>query len=544
MSLRVEVIQGEERRSFDTEATISIGRSEESTVVLPGLYVARRHIEIAQQDGGALHLRCKSPLGVVRNGKTVREDCDLQPGDRLEIAGHQLLLTMDPGSKETLLRITVDTGAASGTAGDRRLDLRAAGLRMRRPALIAAAAVLLLMLVVPLLLRAVAVPPVVETVLPIDDWWSSGRLSNAHQHFAEDCGSCHLQLFRRVPDKACMDCHEGIAHHSDMVAEAGLSSLDEQRCASCHREHGGAHAVLPEHPGTCVDCHGDPEAFPVSTELRRITAFEDHPSFRATVTRREGAELGTARLLLSEAPADETGLVFPHDVHLDEEGVLGPDGPEQLACSSCHRPDAGEVGFRAIRFERDCQSCHQLDLVVGEDLLRLPHAEPAAVRQQVRSAVAALPEGAFSRRPDSSARRRAGAEAERGGPVSADALVAEVFSTRVCAKCHEPAEDAEGLPDVQPVRLRSSWLVHARFTHADHGWVSCGDCHAARDSEDADELLLPDLATCRSCHAGVASSRGVRSACIDCHGFHVAHDTVMGWAQGDNQHEPMGSTGD
>lgn len=542
MSLRVEVMQGEEVRRFDTEATISIGRSEESTVVLPGLYVARRHIEIAQQDDGALRLRCKSPLGVIRNGRIVREDCDLKSGDRLEIAGHKLQLTVDRETKQKLLRITVAEGEVAGQ--DRRLDLRAAGLRMRRPALIGAAAVLLLTLVVPLLLRAVALPPAAEVVLPTDDWWNSGRLSNAHQHFAEDCGSCHLQLFRRVPDKACMDCHEGIAHHSDRVAKAGLSSLDEQRCASCHREHGGMHAVLPDHPGTCVDCHGDPEAFPASTELRRITAFEDHPSFRATVTRREGAEVGTARLPLSEAPADETGLVFPHDVHLAEEGVLGPDGPEQLSCESCHRPDSGKVSFRAIRYERDCRSCHQLELVVGEDMLRLPHAEPAAVRQQVRSAVAALPEEPLSRRPDSSPRRRAGAEAERGGPVSADELVSEVFSTRVCAKCHQPAQNAEGQPDVQPVKLRSSWLVHARFTHADHEWVSCGDCHAARSSEESEQLLLPDMATCRSCHRGVGSNQGVRSTCIDCHGFHVAHDTVMGRVQGDNQHEPIGSTVD
>lgn len=542
MSLRVEVIQGEEVHRFDTESTLSIGRSEESTVVLPGLYVARRHIEIAQKGDGHFHLRCKSPLGLIRNGKTLREDCDLKPGDRLEIAGHKLHLTVESGSKQPLLRVTVDASADAG--GDRRLDLRAAGLRMRRPALFGAAVVLLLTLAVPLLLRAVAVPPAAETALPTDSLWSSGRLSNAHQHFAEDCSSCHLQLFRRVPDKACMDCHQGIAHHSDMVTEAGLGSLDEQRCASCHREHGGMHAVLPDHPGTCADCHGDPEAFPASTELRRITAFENHPPFRATVTRREGAELGTARLPLSEAPADETGLVFPHDVHMDEEGVLGPDGPEQLSCKSCHRPDSGRVGFRAIRYERDCRSCHQLDVVVGEETLRLPHAEPASVRQQVRTAAAAVPQDASSRRPDSSPRRRAGVEAERGGPVSADALVAEVFSTRVCAKCHQPAEDAEGQPDVQPVNLRSSWLVHARFTHADHEWVSCGDCHAARSSAESEQLLLPDMATCRSCHGGVASNQGVRSTCIDCHGFHVAHDTVMGRVQGDNQHEPKESTGD
>lgn len=542
MSLRVELIQGEAIRRFDTQATISIGRSEESTVVLPGLYVARRHIEIAQQDDGTLRLRCKSPLGVIRNGRIVREDCDLKSGDRLGIAGHELRLSVDRQTKQKLLRITVAEGDVAGQ--DRRLDLRAAGLRMRRPALIGAAAVLLLTLVLPLMLRAVPAPPVVETVLPTEDLWSSGRLSNAHQHFAEDCGNCHLQLFERVPDKACLDCHQGIAHHSDRVAEAGLRSLDEQRCASCHREHGGTQVVLPDHPGTCVDCHGDPEAFPAATALRRITGFENHPSFRASVTRRESGALATARLPLSEAPADETGLVFPHDVHLAEEGVLGPDGPEQLSCGSCHTPDSGKVGFRAIRYERDCRSCHQLEVVVGEEMLRLPHADPAAVRQQVRSAAAALPEAPFSRRPDTSPRRRAGAEAARGGPVSVDALVAEVFSTRVCAKCHLPAQDAEGQPDVQPVRLRSSWLVHARFTHADHEWVSCGDCHAARSSAASEQLLLPDMTTCRSCHGGVGSNQGVRSTCIDCHGFHVAHETVMGRAQGDNQHEPMGSAGD
>ncbi len=55
-----------------------------------------------------------------------------------------------------------------------------------------------------------------------------------------------------------------------------------------------------------------------------------------------------------------------------------------------------------------------------------------------------------------------------------------------------------GRPPGEPVqvvapRLRQTWMVHARFTHAPHGAVACETCHDAGGSEDSDTLLLPQI---------------------------------------------------
>jgi len=544
MPLRIDIIRnGEAPETVVAKGTVALGRGEDATVTLPGMAIARHHAEIAIESEHALRLRCRSPLGVEVNGTVVKDEKVLHAGDRFRIGPHVGEVTTDLETNALMLRLRLETEPSKGVFAERRLDLRAAGMRIRRPAYLGAALVLLLALAIPLVLRAVNVPPVVETVLPTDDWWSSGMVSNGHQHFASDCAACHERLFVRVQDTACLDCHQGIAHHSERPKDVAMGGVHEQRCGSCHREHGGTHAVLPEHPKLCVDCHSDPAVFPESVDMRAVQDFEGHPGFRATVSSMVGDEQRLARIALEQAPTDDAGLVFPHDVHLETEGVLGPDGVERMACADCHRPDAGNVGFRSIGFEGDCQRCHQLDVAVGDELLSLPHAEPDAVRRQVASAVAAMPSQAFTPNLDQTGRRRAGPTAERGDAPTPEELVDEVFSTRVCAKCHVVREDAQNGPDVVPVRLRQSWFVHARFTHADHGWVDCTTCHAAQASDNAADLLLPDIGTCRTCHSGVASNQGVGSTCTDCHGFHVAEHSVLGLVQGDVHNEEASAEG-
>ena len=46
-----------------------------------------------------------------------------------------------------------------------------------------------------------------------------------------------------------------------------------------------------------------------------------------------------------------SGLVFPHDVHLDRAGVKHPDkGTVQLECDACHRPDTAKRSFAPRKF--------------------------------------------------------------------------------------------------------------------------------------------------------------------------------------------------
>lgn len=533
MTLRIDIIRdGGTPEIITSKGTVALGRGDDATVTLPGMAIARHHAEIAIESESTLLLRCRSPLGVEVNGETIRDEKRLQAGDVFRIGAHRGQVTVAPDSTTLMLRIELVSEPASAGVAERRLDLQAAGLRIRRSAYIGALLVLLLALIIPLVMRYVPAPPAAEAVLPTDDWWSSGVISNGHQHFASDCSACHERLFVRVQNTACLDCHQGIAHHSDQARQVGLGDMEAQRCASCHREHGDAHAVLPQRPQICVDCHAVPQDFPDSADMHAVHDFDTHPGFRATVARIDGDTRTVERIAMQSQPQDNAGLFFPHDLHLDGEGVRGPDGVEHLVCADCHHPDAGSVGFRAIAFERDCESCHQLDAAVGDRLLALPHAEPEVVRRQVTAAVEALPSEAF--RPNLGAlnRRRAGPTVDRGVAPSAEEMVEEVFTTRVCAKCHMVQPDAGDQIEVLPAQLRQSWFVHARFTHADHGWVDCTSCHAAQESSEAADLLLPDIDACRTCHSGVGSISGVNSTCTDCHGFHTATHSVLGPKQG------------
>ncbi len=78
-----------------------------------------------------------------------------------------------------------------------------------------------------------------------------------------------------------------------------------------------------------------------------------------------------------------------------------------------------------------------------------------------------------------------------------------------------------GQPDGQPRSLfPQPWFPHSTFAHDVHARAgeTCQDCHAeAAKSEKREDLLLPDLASCQTCHS---TSGGARDTCVTCHGYH------------------------
>ena len=86
-------------------------------------------------------------------------------------------------------------------------------------------------------------------------------------------------------------------------------------------------------------------------------------------------------------------------------------------------------------------------------------------------------------------------------------------------------EETTEIESVHPVPSPEGigWMPAAVFSHAAHGSTSdCQYCHSGVLEAEADSpLLLPQIETCRECHAGATPSRGrVTSACILCHTFH------------------------
>ena len=70
------------------------------------------------------------------------------------------------------------------------------------------------------------------------------------------------------------------------------------------------------------------------------------------------------------------------------------------------------------------------------------------------------------------------------------------------------------------------WFRHAQFDHKSHRAIACAECHRAATSIQTADILLPSIATCRSCHGSGAVSGRVRADCVLCHTYHdEGHDT-------------------
>jgi hypothetical protein len=91
-----------------------------------------------------------------------------------------------------------------------------------------------------------------------------------------------------------------------------------------------------------------------------------------------------------------------------------------------------------------------------------------------------------------------------------------------CKLCHVMLEGNGPLPAVAKSSIPARWLLHADFDHNAHRMLTCVSCHTRTpDSKQTADILLPGIASCRSCH----QDRGVRhdaasARCSECHSYH------------------------
>jgi len=91
---------------------------------------------------------------------------------------------------------------------------------------------------------------------------------------------------------------------------------------------------------------------------------------------------------------------------------------------------------------------------------------------------------------------------------------------KTCKQCHTLIfNEAAPLPKVAPSNITARFMPHANFDHSQHGLVSCTSCHAAATtSQQTADLLLPGIATCRTCHRPGTETAEPR--CFECHTYH------------------------
>jgi pSer/pThr/pTyr-binding forkhead associated (FHA) protein len=347
--------------------------------------------------------------------------------------------------------------------------------------------------------------------------FAPGPLASPHQSTIKACGECHSG-FRPVADLSCRSsCHIGIGDHQ---GEGAARQAGKLACTDCHTEHHGDQALALVSRNVCVSCHGGlEERLPGSVFANRVSDFAgDHPEF--------AIDTPDGRRRLSEPDgrqADPGGLVkFSHLWHLTRLGK------HNRQCADCHRRDPNTDEILPLDYEVSCQECHALGFDPRFPTRKAPHETPGEIYDFLTGVY--LKGSGIQARPDDGSRVVASASLANEQRAT---QLAEVTGRRllrdICTKCHRFEKPADRVADFQvaPVTWRAPYFVHARFEHGPHlRLADCKDCHAlAAASVKSQDLLLPGIASCQTCHRDAASakvdkSRIGESHCLNCHSYH------------------------
>ena len=381
--------------------------------------------------------------------------------------------------------------------------------------------------------------------------YSAGNLSSAHAVLTKQCSVCHVSTMgfydKKVIDQKCLACHDGPVHHANQAFAPA--------CATCHADHRGAIKLAASSDANCTQCHANLETRGNSAGfVKNISSFEgNHPEFAAL--RVEQSDPGTIQL--------------SHFVHM-QPNLLGPNGARvQMQCVDCHRAAAdatnawpyGDAKSQAgnanampkngttnesstsaassaaasraymapATYAQTCAACHslQFDKRIAD---AAPHDKPEAIHPVIVARLQAY----IATHPDE---LRVPRDPSRDLPekmIPADyrlltptQWVAErtaedeqLLWRKTCKQCHTLTSDAGGgLPKIAPSNITARYMPHANFDHSQHGLLDCASCHAAAlTSQQSSDVLLPGIATCRTCHH--AGTEAAESRCFECHTYH------------------------
>ncbi len=528
---------------------LTIGRGTGQDVFLADMRVALEHARIIPLKSGRFRVESLIASGVRVDGK-LQHTAGAGIGSRIEIGTSLLKLAKPPKGFDAAIEISELTGSGASRAGKfagRPFSLSQTRLSKRG----ASWALLAVALSVGLLIPAAGhyLPELGQrlrtTPLPDDGLWEAGALQSAHHFFGEDCSSCHKVAFRRVGDRACTQCHQVTLTHAD-PARYELAELTGIRCASCHRDHNGPRGLIRHDQKLCQDCHRDlGRAVGFETVLEDATDFAlDHPQFKVELAAwdPEGRYRPRRESLDSPTLAEDSNLKFPHQKHLDPAGVNAPTGQRVLQCADCHRAEPGGGKMRPVDFETMCQDCHTLGFDVLAPERQVPHGKIAEVLYMLDEYYAnrAL-EGGYAdvtaptvvrqrRRPGTRLTRTETLEALEWARGKSRRVGEDLFEGRACSVCHRVerlASEDRIEWRVRQVRVAGIWFDKAWFSHDSHTTMACESCHGARDSERSDDVLIPGIANCRTCHGGEAARGKVASTCITCHRYHVFEGALL-----------------
>jgi len=540
------------------QSRLTVGRAAENDIHLPDLAVEQHHVGIDLAANGTLAVKSLGTLGFGLDGRVVTEAViDPRTGGEVALGAARLAVTReeDGNIAITIRQVVADEGKMDALRG---FALASKLPGKRTMSWVFASAIILLLLALPVashLLRTPAKPdPTGKTpgTVLMDSAWTSGELSGKHHDLADNCESCHVAAFESVQDETCLSCHKDIGDHevkprlakgmaplSDgdalqwRIAE-GFGKEGPLGCVACHSEHEGPVRTQAGSEAFCGDCHKDLDARLTDTALANAHDFgKTHPQFRPIYF----ASFGAAKPVRAAAgtkPVERSGLVFPHDVHMNPRGgaarmaVSLAQYRAPLECKDCHVATPDRVTFKEVEMEQACEGCHSLvsGRTAGGGFGKLRHGSVKNLAEDLARIISGpRPALAPGRQRPGQIGSASPYRADFGRPVRAYIGISNALSTGgVCTECHLPTTGPTGQADLMPVNFPERFLTSGYFSHAAHTKQKCTDCHAADTSKAASDLLMPDLKSCRDCHLGAAAvktAKIVPSDCAMCHAYHV-----------------------
>jgi len=545
--------QGFQERDF-LGASLRLGRATDQDVVVDDVAVPLSCCEFVV-DGAGLRLLVLDNSLVFLNNKSSK-GAMLRSGDVIDVGSCRLTVIDAVAGYDAVLEVLTE-GRSRKTVelqDKLKVSLATAGVSKRKLSWLLVTGIVASCLVIPILVLlepSLREPIRSSAMLPDDSLWDSGPLHQAHRMIGDDCSACHEAPFVRVQDNTCLNCHQKMTHHADITQFPDVG-FTEARCATCHVEHNDPSVLVQRDSRGCIECHENINSLTASTTtLAPVANFESaHPEFKVSLKTYDVDEAfwRTERVLLNDANLrDGSQLLFPHDVHLDPEGIEGANERVVMSCNSCHQLESGGASYLPVTMEKDCASCHQLtfdsdfperQLPHGEANLLVPVLEEFYARRTLIGADLEAGRPAFpAERPGKETRMEAALREQALVLARRQALsTAEtIFEETTCAICHEVtrSEMPDGQPSwtVLPVKLVDTWMPKSVFDHKPHAEQSCESCHQAERSAAATDVLMPNIESCQTCHGGEHSENKLNSECIDCHRFHNPNQSLMG--QGD-----------
>ena len=530
------------------EGEITIGRAATSAVVLKDRRVRYEHAIVRPTDSGYT-VEAVQGASLTHKERPVQFATLSAAGDQVLIGAHSLTLQ----ATEAGPALVIEPGANEGPGEDAiyaqyEKVLSFSLPRVRQWSWAIGLLVLVTMLILPLVLsskmtQSAGAEPVTATQhvaagFRADRLWIVGHMSNAHGAFGQDCALCHEAPFVSVRNEACLSCHQDTGQHADPHSFP-VVDLTKQSCENCHREHKGATQATSSAQADCAGCHANLKGEASNATLMDASDFgSNHPEFAVTAIT-DASTGATKRIRMGSGPIlSQTNLRFTHGKHLVPGGVKDVNGQAKvLGCADCHKSAAG--GRMSIpNFEETCSGCHELKFEQKHPEWQLPHGVSTDLAGRILGfyAQAVLAGESFGTAIDPLFAKPG---TEPPAPLSpaataksqAAAAMASSVAKAACGTCHmfdSPAPGADPLAwKIKHVVVNPTFLPKARFTHAKHETMQCAECHADIKKAGIDEVVLPNIESCRNCHVGETPVGGkVASTCVSCHDFHQ-HDMPM-----------------